>query len=57
MTTTSVTSGQTSSGFVVSSGDQLFVLSGATVVSTTVLNNGMAVILSDFVNSADIGVI
>jgi len=40
MTTTTISSGVTSSGLTVSSGDQLIVLSGGVVDSSTVLGGG-----------------
>jgi autotransporter passenger strand-loop-strand repeat protein len=44
MSTTSVTSGETSTGLDVSGGDTLFVYSGGTVIDTTVNSGGYAVI-------------
>ena len=54
MTTTTVSSGQTSSGIVLGSGDQEFVLSGGVAVGTTVNSGGVAHIQSGGIDSASV---
>ena len=54
MTTTSVTSGHTSTGFNVTSGNELLVLSGGSAVSTTVQSGGTLVVSGGTETSASI---